>query len=340
VAELAGVSVKTVSNVVNGFRFVSDATRTKVQAALDELDYRPNLPARLLRGGRTGIVALAVPEISSPYFAELAAQFVQHAKGHGWTVLIDETQGAEDSERLVLDGIKSHLVDGLIASPLAVTAKEIGARRDRTPLVLLGERLAQAPVAHAPVDHAPVDQVSIDNVAAARTATAHLTSLGRTRIAAIGSQPQIPGGIAERRLRGYRAALTAAQLPYDPSLAVPAESYHRADGYRAMTALLDRPQPPDAVFCFNDLLAIGALRALHERGCRVPRDVAVIGFDGIEDGEFHTPSLSTISPDKAEIARLALAFLERRITGGATDGPQEGNVPFELSIRASTAGPA
>jgi DNA-binding LacI/PurR family transcriptional regulator len=260
-------------------------------------------------------------------------------------VLIDETQGAEDSERLVLDGIKSHLVDGLIASPLAVTAKDIGARRDRTPLVLLGERLARAPVDHAPVDHAPVDhapvdQVSIDNVAAARTATAHLASLGRTRIAAIGSQPHLSGGIAARRLSGYRAALTAAQIPYDPSLAVPARSYHRADGYRAMTALLDRPHPPDAVFCFNDLLAIGALRALHERGCRVPQDVAVIGFDGIEDGEFHTPSLSTISPDKAEIARLALAFLERRITGGATDGPQEGIAPFELSIRASTTGPA
>src|SRR6201999_2311819 len=114
VALRAGVSVKTVSNVVNGFPFVSDKTRAKVQAALDELDYRPNLSARLLRGGRTGIVALAVPEISSPYFAELAAQFVQHAKSHGWTVLIDETQGAKDSERLVLDGIKSHLVDGLV----------------------------------------------------------------------------------------------------------------------------------------------------------------------------------------------------------------------------------
>jgi DNA-binding LacI/PurR family transcriptional regulator len=326
VALRAGVSVKTVSNVVNGFQFVSDQTRAKVQAALDELDYRPNLSARLLRGGRTGIVALAVPEISSPYFAELAAQFVQHAKGHGWTVLIDETQGAKESERLVLDGIKSHLVDGLIVSPLALTAKEIEARRDRTPLVLLGERLA----------HSPVDHVSIDNVAGARAATEHLAALGRTRIAAIGSQPHVSGGTAALRLRGYRAALKAARLPYDPQLVVPARSYHRADGYAAMTTLLDRPQRPDAVFCFNDLLAIGALRALHEHGCRVPDDVALIGFDGIEDAEFHTPSLSTIIADRAEIARLALAFLERRITGGANAGAQEGYAPFELLTREST----
>jgi LacI family repressor for deo operon, udp, cdd, tsx, nupC, and nupG len=103
-----------------------------------------------------------------------------------------------------------------------------------------------------------------------------------------------------------------------------------------MHALLDLPTPPDAVFCFNDLLAIGALRALHERGRAVPSDVALIGFDGIEEGEFHTPTLSTIRPDKSEIARLALALLERRISGGATASPQEGYAPFELLIRQSS----
>jgi len=329
VAQRAGVSLKTVSNVINDFPFVSAATRAKVQVALDELDYRPNLSARSLRGGRTGVVALAVPEISAPYFAELAAQFVQQAKGHGWTVLIDETQGAKENERVVLDGIKSHLVDGLIVSPLALTAREIGLRRDRTPLVLLGERLA----------HAPVDHVSVDNVAGAQAATDHLIALGRQRIAAIGSQPHISGGTAALRLRGYRSALRAARIRYDATLVVPAKSYHRADGYAAMNALLDLPRPPDAVFCFNDLLAIGALRSLHERGLQVPGQVAVIGFDGIEEGDFHTPTLSTIRPDKAEIARLALALLEQRITDGQTASPREGFAPFDLLVRQST-GPA
>jgi DNA-binding LacI/PurR family transcriptional regulator len=329
VARHAGVSVKTVSNVINDFPFVSAATRAKVQQALKDLDYRPNLSARQLRGGRTGVVALAVPEISSPYFAELAAQFVQQAKGHNWTVLIDETQGDRNSERVVLDGIKSHLVDGLIVSPLALSAADIGARRDSTPLVLLGERLVRA----------PVDHVSIDNVDGARVATAHLIEIGRHRIAAIGSQPNVSGGTAALRLRGYRGALRSAGRPYQSSLVMPAPSYHRADGYRAMNALLDRPDPPDAVFCFNDLLAIGALRALHERDRRVPDDVAVIGFDGIEEADFATPALSTIRPDKGEIARLTLALLDRRITAGAGASPQEAYAGFDLLIRESTKSP-
>jgi DNA-binding LacI/PurR family transcriptional regulator len=326
VAQRAGVSVKTVSNVVNGYQFVTAATRARVQQALDDLDYRPNLSARLLRGGRTGVIALAVPEISSPYFAELASQFVHEAKKHGWTLLIDETQGTEDSERLVIDGIKSHLIDGLIVSPLALTARDVDDRRDHTPLVLLGERLVDA----------PVDHVSIDNVAGARAATAHLAAIGRTRIAAIGSQPHVTGGTAALRLRGYHDALSAAGLPADPSMVMPAEHFHRAHGFAAMNALLDLPEPPDAVFCFNDLLAIGAIRALSIRGARVPDDIAVIGFDGLEEGEFLTPTLSSVRPDKPQIARLALELLERRITDGRAAEPQEGYAGFELLVRQST----
>jgi DNA-binding LacI/PurR family transcriptional regulator len=328
VAERAGVSVKTVSNVVNGYQFVAPLTREKVQKALDELDYRPNLSARLLRGGRTGLIALAVPEISMPYFAELAAQFVQLAKEYGWTVLIDETQGTLESERLVVEGIKSHLVDGLIVSPLALTATDLENRRDRTPLVLLGERLV----------HAPVDHVSIDNVAGARAAVAHLVSLGRTRIAAIGSQPHISGGTAALRLKGYRQALRRAGLPYDRTLVRAAATYHRADGAMAMNALLDRDDPPDAVFCFTDLMALGAIRTLLSRGYRVPQDVAVIGFDNLEEGEFSTPTLSTVAPDREQIAHLALRFLKLRITDGAAAQPREEYADFQLVVRESTAG--
>jgi DNA-binding LacI/PurR family transcriptional regulator len=330
VAELAGVSVKTVSNVVNGYQFVSPVTRAKVQKALEELDYRPNLSARRLRGGGTGLIALAVPEIRVPYFAELAAQFVRLAKEYGWTVLIDETQGSLESERLVVEGIKAHLIDGLIVSPLALSAGDIESRRDSTPMVLLGERLA----------HAPVDHVSIDNLAGARTAVAHLASLGRTRIAAIGSQPHISGGTAALRLKGYRQALRRAKLPHDPALVAPAARYHRVDGAKAMQALLDLDDPPDAVFCFNDLMALGAIRTLLARGCRIPHDVAVIGFDDLEEGQFSTPTLSTVAPDKEQIARLALSFLKRRITDGDAAQPQEENADFRLVVRESTAGSA
>lgn len=330
VAERAGVSVKTVSNVVNGYQFVTPLTRAKVQKALDELDYRPNLSARLLRGGRTGLIALAVPEIRMPYFAELATHVVRLAKQYGWTVLIDETQGSFDNERLVSEGIKSHLVDGLIVSPLSLRAKDIENRRDRTPLVLLGERLV----------HAPVDHVSIDNVAGAAAAVAHLAESGRTRIAAIGSQPNISGGTAALRLKGYRQALRRARLPYDPALVVAAPHYDRADGAAGMAALLDLDHPPDAVFCFNDLMALGAIHTLHARGLRAPETIAIIGFDDIEEARYSTPTLSTVAPDKEQIARLALRLLELRIQYGDAALPQEGHADFQLAIRESSAGQA
>jgi DNA-binding LacI/PurR family transcriptional regulator len=325
VALLACVSMKTVSNVVNDYPFVTPETRAKVQQAIEALDYRPNLSARLLRGGRTGLVALAVPEIGMPYYAELAEAVVQQAKTHGWTVLIDQTFGDRDTERLVAEGIKSHLVDGLIVSPLTLTARDIERRRATTPLVLLGERLSNA----------SVDHVAIDNVAGARAATEHLVAIGRTRIAAIGAQPGQPGPAA-LRLKGYREALRRAGIPYDKALVAPATNYHRVDGASAMRDLLDNAAP-DAVFCFNDTLALGAIRTLLSSGRRVPEDVAVIGFDDIDEGGFSTPSLSTIAPDKAQIAELALALLGRRIADEGAE-PQEATADFALVVRESTAG--
>jgi DNA-binding LacI/PurR family transcriptional regulator len=326
VAARAGVSVKTVSNVVNEYPFVTPDTRAKVQRALVELDYRPNLSARRLRGGRTGLIALALPELGQPYFAELAELIVQEAADHGWTVLIDQTRGDPDSERLVAEGIKAHLVDGLIVSPLALTPDDLDRRSDTTPLVLLGERLTDA----------PVDHVTIDNVAAARLATAHLIELGCRRIAAIGSQPRIPGGTAALRLKGYRQALRRAGIPTDRDLVAAAPHYHRGDGAAAMARLLDLDAPPDAVFCFNDVLALGAIRTALERGLRVPADLAVIGFDDIEDGRYHTPTLSTIAPDKQEIARLAITLLRRRINAPRATDPTEATATFALKQREST----
>ncbi|MBM0259289.1 LacI family DNA-binding transcriptional regulator, partial [Micromonospora sp. 4G55] len=163
VAERAGVSVKTVSNVVNGYLHVRPDTRARVEEAIAELNYRPNLSARNLRKGRTGVIALAVPELDIPYFAELARHVVTAAAERGWTVLIDQTGGGAERERVAAAGIGDHMIDGLILSPLALTAEDL-AGLDGTPMVLLGER----------VDHGPADHVAIDNVAAAREITAHL----------------------------------------------------------------------------------------------------------------------------------------------------------------------
>jgi DNA-binding LacI/PurR family transcriptional regulator len=328
VARLAGVSPKTVSNVIHGYAHITDETRGRVQRALDELNYRPNLSARHLRAGRSGVIALAVPELGIPYFAELADCVIRAAQEHGWTVLIDQTDGLADREELVTAGIRDQLIDGLIFSPLAMGPEDLERRTDDTPLVLLGERIY----------HGPADHVAIDNVAAAATATAHLAELGRRRIAAIGDQRHVRSRGAALRLAGFSRALREAGLLLDPRLVMPARSYHRRDGAEAMARLLELEEPPDAVFCFNDLMAFGAMRAILARGLRIPGDVAVVGFDDIEEGRFSTPTLTTISPDKEQIARLAVSLLHERLGSGHRQPPRELQAAFSLVIRESTTG--
>jgi DNA-binding LacI/PurR family transcriptional regulator len=325
VAARAGVSVKTVSNVVNGYVHVSPATRDRVQQALTDLNYRPNLSARNLRGRRSGIIALALPELDAPYFAELSRSIIKAAETRAWTVLIDQTDGLLEREAVVLDGIRDHLIDGLIFSPLAVSRSELQQRTDDTPMVLLGE----AAVGGA-------DHVAIDNVAAAREATDHLIGLGRRRIAAIG--PESHEGTGRQRFTGYRQALRAAGIATDRELIRPVPTFHRRDGAATMQRLLQLEQPPDAVFCFNDLLALGAIRMLLSQGLRVPEDVAVVGFDDIEDGRFSTPTLTTIAPDKDQIARTAVDLLASRIGGKNSGQPREIVAGHRLIARESTGG--
>jgi DNA-binding LacI/PurR family transcriptional regulator len=337
VALRAGVSIKTVSNVVNGYAHVSARTRNRVEQAVTELGYRPNLSARSMRGGRSGIIALAVPELGVPYFAELTQSVIRAADREGFIVLVDQTEGRLDRERLVCQGLRSQLIDGLIFSPLALDEGELSARTDTIPMVLLGERVAGT----------TVDHVIIDNVDAAKQAVRHLAGLGRTRIAAVGAQHSTTGETAHLRLAGYQAGLADADLPFRPELVAEAPSFHRHDGAAAMSRLLDAGARPDAVFAFNDLTAIGVLRTCYDRGIAVPEDVAVIGFDDLEEGRYTVPSLSTISPDKDFIGRTAVRLLAERL-GGTAPSSDSGSkdaiaareivAPYRLEARESTMG--
>lgn len=326
VAARAGVSVRTVSNVVNGFAQVAPHTRSRVQQVLDEMGYQPNAVARTLRQGRSGLIALVLPELDVPYFAELTRAIIQHAATAGYTVVVDQTDGDPARERdLVMRGNRAALFDGLIFNPLALGGADLRDRPSSTPVVLLGER----------VTHGGLDHVMIDNVGAARLATQHLIGLGRRRIAAIGDQREETRQTAQLRAAGYREALSAAGLPVDPALVRPTPLFHRANGAAAMADLLALDDPPDAVFCFNDLLALGALRTILQAGLQVPGDVALVGFDDIEDGRYSTPSLTTISPDKTQIARYAVELLLRRLDGDR-EAPVELSADYHLAVREST----
>lgn len=328
VAELAGVSIRTVSNVVNGYAPVSDQKRERVEAAVAELGYRPNVLARNLKHGRSGLIALVVPELDVAYFAELARAVVTTAREYGYTVVVDQTDGEPDREReLIMRDGSGALFDGVILSPLALSPADLAQRDATSPLVLLGERIAES----------DYDHVAIDNVSAARLATSHLFDIGRTRIAAIGDQPYETGETAQLRTRGYELAHHDRGFDVDPALVIPTQRFHFSDGADAMKGLLKSTGgPPDAVFCYNDLLAMGAIRALLGRGLRVPEDVAVIGFDDVEAGRYQTPSLSTIAPDKRAIARLAVERLVARLGGEVEDAPVELWAGHELIIREST----
>ncbi|MHA6629435.1 LacI family DNA-binding transcriptional regulator [Pseudonocardia sichuanensis] len=325
VATRAGVSVMTVSKVVNNHAGVAPETRAKVERAVRELQYRPNLAARNLRRGRSGHIALAVPDIAIPYFAELSRKIAVAAAAHGLSVLIDQTGGQRAHEQLAISDARAQLVDGVVLFPSGLRPDDLADRRGGVPVVLLGGRADRS-----------TDHVVIDNVGAGREATAHLLGLGRRRIAAIGPNKEYPGGLPHTRLEGYRLALRDAGLEPDPELEVVAPAYHRADGAAAMEQLITAHPDIDAVFCFTDLLAVGAIKTLHRLGRRVPEDVAVVGFDDMEEGHFHTPALTSIAPDKEQIAAGAVDLLVRRL--GATEhaSPRAVQAAYRLVVRGSS----
>lgn len=325
VARVAGVSSKTVSNVVNGRPHVRPETRIKVERAIEKLGYRPNLTAKQLKYGRSGFWTLAIPQIDSPYFAELAARFTSAAKHSGYILLLDVTESDPATERAVLAGTQPQGTDGLIFSPLSLQLDEIEHRSDDTPIVFLGE--CDTP------DN--VDHVQVDSFEASLAVTNHLIDLGGSRVAAIGVQPN--RGTSTPRLAGYREALERRGLASHPEWEATVEQYERLDGQRAMEQLLNLSPRPDAVFCFNDEMAIGALRACRHAGVDVPRDVLIAGFDDVAEASFCAPSLTTVSPDIDRLVEETVRLLVTRIEG-TRDTAERVNIPWRLTVRESTAG--
>jgi DNA-binding LacI/PurR family transcriptional regulator len=306
VADRAGVSMKTVSNVVRGYRHVSPGMRERVQAAIDELGYRPNRTGRSLATGRSSMLGLAFPDLRRPYFAELAHVFARVAESRGYRLLLAETGATADGERSVLHDREAGIMDGMVMQPQVLAARDLDGLRRGMPIVFLGEDPQPA----------GADQVAIDNVAAAREAVEHLVRLGRRRIGFLGHETDRLSWTSTLRIEGYRAALDDAGLPVDPTLLVPRQQDGDArDAEEALSAALDAGLDLDGLLCRDDLAAIGALRALRRHGLDVPADVAVIGWDAIELGASTAPSLTSIAPDTRALVERALDLLLDRLDG-------------------------
>ncbi|WP_394550843.1 LacI family DNA-binding transcriptional regulator [Agromyces sp. MMS24-JH15] len=329
VARLAGVSIKTVSNVINDYPHIKPETRARVERAIAELGYTPNLTARSLRSGRTGAIALAIPDLGLSYFAELAAAVIAAAEDAGLVVLVEQTDGERERELALLKSPRLKLTDGLIFSPLGMSQDDVALLEVPYPMVVLGERIFDG----------PTDHVTMQNVAAARAATEYLIAGGRRRIAIVGAHEGEVIGSAGLRLRGYREALDAAGIPFDDALIGHTTLWHRSNGARTMRELLDRDVEFDAVFGLNDTLALGAMRVLQESGRRVPEDVAVIGFDDLDEAQYSIPSLTTVHPGQDWIARTAVATLLERI-GAPGSGIAPRTLLADFRIEARESAPA
>ncbi|MFV0251760.1 MAG: LacI family DNA-binding transcriptional regulator [Beutenbergiaceae bacterium] len=324
VAERAGVSMKTVSNVVRGYVHVRPEMRARVQAAIEELGYRPNVTARRLVSGRTGMLALALPEMDQPYFAELARHVASLAPEFGYRVLIEQTLLDADAERAVLHDRDNGVVDGVLFHPARMPNSEIAALRSRYPLVLF----AEDPPATA-------DSVMMDNAVAAQQAIAYLVTAGRRRISYLGTADDDGSQASTPRLAGYHLGLDSAGVAAADRAVIACTDYSAEATHAALASALSGGLQTDAILCREDRCAIGALRALTEAGLSVPADVALISWDDTHLAQWSTPQLSSIRPDKAEMARTALRMVHDRIEGYQGPG-RHVVVDHELIVRDST----
>jgi DNA-binding LacI/PurR family transcriptional regulator len=329
VANLAGVSIKTVSNVINDYQYLKPETKRRVQDAIDALGYRPNLSARGLRSGRTGVISLIIPDLRNAYFAELADEVMRAADARGLSVIIEQSNGDRDRELDLLTGPRTSMIDGILYSVLGLGEDDAHLLdRIETPMVLLGERIF----------HGPTDHVTMRNSESTNAATRYLLGQGRTRIVAFGAHRGEVIGSAGLRLDGYREALVEAGVPYDESLISEVGGWYRLEGAQAMHKLLASGVKFDGLVAFSDVIALGAMRVMQEAGIRIPQDVAVIGFDDIDETRYTLPTLSTIDPGRAEIATVAVDYLIERIAQGARAiPPREHFAQFRVVERESSA---
>jgi len=244
-------------------------------------------------------------------------------------MLLEQTDGTLEGERAIVSSDEAGLVDGVIFQPSVMSSLEIAQHTGDVPLVLLGEE--SAPLSF--------DHVQIDNIAAATEVTAHLVALGRKRIGFVGHEEGELAPTSLQRMTGYQQALEQAGLPLDMSLLIPSRTISSPGAAEAVGAALDRGIRFDGLVCRDDLAAIGALRALRERGYRVPEDVAVTGWDNIAMAAVTHPSLTTIAPDTRAIALRALDMLEERIAGYDGIG-RHALVDYTLRVRESAPYPS
>lgn len=328
VAREAGVSVMTVSNVLNDRLPVGEPTRSRVMAAVEALGYEVNLTARHLRAGRTDTVALVVPSFHD-YFGELADHVAPLVEAEGRHLVLERTGASAEQEMEALSVARLQIYDGVLLSVAGLDLELLERVRTSKPIVLLGERDVPDRFNH----------VRLANEAGGRLATAHMIERGSRRIVALGCSLDAAHMMTTDRRVGWENAHREAGLEVDPAYVVPVSDYTPRGGREAMLEVIASGLPFDGVFAVTDIVALGALSALAESGVRVPVDVQLVGFDNLEMSRFIPPGITSVDVNREAVAEAAVRLLHRQMSGWT--GPAEHVVaPASLVLRGSTRGGA
>ena len=300
IANLAGVSIATVSRALTKPELVKPATIALVRAAVEKANYRPNAVASSLRRQRSNNIIVVVPNIHNPFFSSVIQGIENVAHDNGFKILLGETQDDQHRLDLYADMLSTKSADGLILLgsllPSIVNRALAGQLPIPIPLVLACERF----------DGLTCPSVQIDNVAASELATSHLVAQGHKRVATITGP--LHNLLGRDRLDGFRNALRRGKLKAPKAMIVEGD-FSIASGYRGMLRLLALEDRPTGVFCASDEMALGALKAIAEAGLRVPQDVALVGFDDIRFAAYSMPSLTTIAQPSLEIGESAMRLM-------------------------------
>ncbi|MEM8861087.1 MAG: LacI family DNA-binding transcriptional regulator [Chloroflexota bacterium] len=295
VARAAGVSKQSVSRVINNKGELSSKTRERIQKAIKDLGYRPSRLAQAMKTSQSGLIGLVVSDITNPYFPEVVRGVQDAASRNQYTVLVRNVDRSHEIE--VLNDLVSYGIDGLITFLHRANDQSVADFANNfSPLVVINREFDDR------IDHQHVARLMVDHIQGAQLATNHLIRLGHKRIGMLTNN--LLGGRQMRRVHGYRQALQNADIFFDATLIISERPTYQG-GYNAAKALLSQQPDVTAIFGYNDLMAIGAMRACKDLNRSVPEDISVIGFDDLKAASMLTPSLSSIRVDKYEIGRLA-----------------------------------
>ena len=326
VAELAGVSISTVSRVLNGNTRVNEAIKERVETAMADLAYQPNPAARSLRTNRSRIIGLLISDIQNPFFMSLIQGVEDAALRHEYSLILCNSSENPQREQQYLDVLYAERVAGVIIVPTheQLRADVLTRFRERgIPLVAVDRR----------VKNRSVDAILVDNLRGAHEAVAHLIAGGYRRIGVITGPQTITTG--RERLEGYRQALQAAGLPVNPALE--RCGTFKAESGRALAGeLLDLQPPPDALFVGNNLMALGALQAIHARNLRIPDDIGLVGYDDMPWADLGSVALTTVLQPAYELGSTAALRLFQHLQNPAMQSRQEILLAPTLRVRGSS----